>query len=183
MFRLSAAIVLALLILTSLAAGAEGDSEMANPEITAKLNFIYVSCNDLETMRHFYSELLGMTETSYREGPQGWLVYKCGDLEFMLFPSGYEIPVIEGWGMQPGWEGGTVEGISWSVDVGADSFRDTVRRLIDGGVDCFSDKPMWCQDAYWSFPVRDPMGNTVEVHYYDPALPKPESTEWSWDQP
>lgn len=154
---------------------------MSKPAVTANINFIYVSCNDLAAMRHFYGDLLGMTEVSYREGPEGWLVYQCAGFQFMIFPSGQELPVPEGWGMQPGWEGGSVEGVSWSVDVGADNFRPTVRGLIDDGVESFSPEPIWCQNSYWSFPVRDPMGNTVEVHYYDPEQPKPESTEWSWD--
>jgi hypothetical protein len=36
---------------------------------------------------------------------------------------------------------------------------------------------MWLLDCYWSFPVRDPMGNTVEVF----AMPaeRPEITEWT----
>lgn len=181
MLRILPIMLACLVLLTAPAICDEGTADMSEPELTANINFIYLSCNDLDAMRHFYSDLLGLKEVSYREGSEGWLVYQCTGFQFMVFPSGHELPVIEGWGMQPGWEGGTVEGISWSVDVGAKRFAGIVRGLLDDGVDCFGDRPLWCQDSYWSFPVHDPMGNTVEVHYYDPELPRPASTEWSWD--
>lgn len=152
---------------------------MDKPEIKAKINFIYQSCNDLEAMRSFYGGLIGMTETSYREGPEGWLVYQCDGFQFMIFPAGHELPVPDGWGMQPGWEGGDREYLSWSLIVAEADFAAIVRKLLDKGVDCFNEEPQWCQDSYWSFPVRDPMGNTVEVHTI-PAQ-RPDSTEWSWD--
>jgi catechol 2,3-dioxygenase-like lactoylglutathione lyase family enzyme len=141
-----------------------------------KINFIYNSCNDLEAMRTFYSGLIGMKELSWRAGEQGWLVYDCGTIQFMIFPAGYELPVLEDWGMQPGWAGGKLEVPSWSIVVDEAEFPATVQRLIDAGVPCFSDVPQWCQDSYWSFPVRDPMGNTVEVHTI-PAE-RPTSTDW-----
>ena len=140
---------------------------MADSEIKATINFIYQSCNDVPAMRHFYGELIGMRETSYREGPEGWLVYQCAGFQFMIFPAGYELPVAQGWGMQPGWEGGDREYLSWSLVVPVEDFASTVRCLIDDGVECFHPAPRWCQDSYWSFPVRDPMGNTVELSCAD----------------
>jgi len=154
----------------------EAPAPEAPPGPAPKINFIYNSCNDLTAMREFYSNLIGMNETSYREGEQGWLVYDCGGFQFMVFPAGYELPVLTDWGMQPGWEGGTLEVPSWSVEVPEPDFAATVQLLIDAGVPCFSDVPRWCQDSYWSFPVRDPMGNTVEV-YTMPAV-RPGATDW-----
>ena len=51
-----------------------------------------------------------------------------------------------------------------------------VELLKKSGAPTWSAKPMWQQDNYWCFPVRDPMGNTVEVF----TIPeeKPADTGW-----
>ncbi len=175
--RIIPAALCALLLLT---AGAHGEEKgMTDTGVDVKINFIYQSCNDVGAMRHFYGDLLGMKEVSFREGPEGWLVYQCEGFQFMIFPAGYELPVPEGWGMQPGWKGGDREYLSWSIVVPEADFAATVKGLLDDGVESFHDTPQWRQDSYWSFPVRDPMGNTVEVHTI-PAV-RPEKLEWSWD--
>lgn len=142
----------------------------------ARLNYIYIACNSLDAMHHFYSELVGLEESSYREGADGWLVYTMGGFEFMIFPASNPLPVHETWSSQPGWLGGELEVPSWSIEIPAEQFATTVERLKSGGVPTWSATPMWCMDSYWSFPVRDPMGNTVEIHTI-PAE-RPASTEW-----
>ncbi len=145
------------------------------PEVSIK--FVYISCNDLDAMRGFYTDLLGMDEWSYRNDDEyAWLVYNCDGFQFMIFPSDYELPVPDDWGMQPGWEGGTLEVPSWSIEVPEDTYAATVAGLAEAGVPTFAAAPQWCQDSYWSFPVRDPMGSTVEV--YTVPSERPESTEW-----
>jgi catechol 2,3-dioxygenase-like lactoylglutathione lyase family enzyme len=141
------------------------------------LGYIYVSCNDIAAMRRFYVELLGMPEESYRDdGEYKWLVCRCRGFELMFFTADTPIGQIQGWHAQPGWEGGTLEGVSWSVEVPPELYAATVQRLLDGGVEHYFDKPQWFQNNYWGFPVKDPQGNTVEV-FCLPAT-RPESTVW-----
>lgn len=158
------------------AADKETTMDIQEPQIT--LGYIYISCNDIVAMHHFYVELIGLDEQAYKsEGQIRWLVCRCRGFELMFFAAEDGVaPVIDGWHAQPGWEGGTVEGVSWSIEVPAELYAETVQRLKADGVPCFFDKPQWLQDNYWGFPVKDPMGNTVEVF----NLPKerPEQTEW-----
>ena len=170
-----ALLALAILLAGGAAMAQEETKAQSGPAVSIK--FIYMSCNDLEAMRAFYSELLGMQESSYRNDEEyAWLVYNCGSFQFMVFPAGYQLPVLDDWGMQPGWAGGTLEVTSWSIEVPEASYAETVTRLSAAGLPTYADQPQWCQDSYWSFPVRDPMGNTVEV-YMQPAE-RPQSTDW-----
>ena len=59
---------------------ADEEMEMPPTEPEVKLSFIYLYATDLAAMRHFYTDLLGLSETSYQEGPEGWLGYKSGGL-------------------------------------------------------------------------------------------------------
>lgn len=147
----------------------------AEPAISLK--YIYVSCNDMEATRRFYVELLGLQEQSYRNDEEwAWLVCKCQGFELMFFPAEQPRAVPEGWTAQPGWQGGTLDGVSWSVEYPAELFAPLVQRLKDAGAPHFFDKPQWCQDCYWSFPVKDPSGYTVEV--YTTPRARPASTIW-----
>ena len=64
---------------------------------------------------------------------------------------------------------------SWSVVLTGKTFGDAVRRLTQAGVDRFHEVPAWVN--YWSFPVRDPMGTTVEITYV-PEVP-PANGTWA----
>ncbi len=158
------------------------ESEMAEqetPKISVK--FVYSLCSDIEAMRHFYTDLLGMKEIAFyndEEQKFGYLSYLCvGGLEFDFFYIGKEVPPHTEWAWQPGYEGGSLPVASWSVQIPEEDFPAVVKRLKEGGVKAFKENPYWCLDSYWAFPVADPQGNTVEVY----TLPskKPSSTEWS----
>lgn len=62
---------------------------------------------------------------------------------------------------QPGWEGGTYPGISWSAECDKESFNAAIARLKAAKVPSYHTEPNWV--GYWSYPVRDPAGNTVEI--------------------
>jgi catechol 2,3-dioxygenase-like lactoylglutathione lyase family enzyme len=133
--------------------------------------------NDIDAMRHFYTDLVGLAEGSYRNDAQyGWLTYDCGGFEFMCFRTSQPLPVPEQFSAQPGWEGGQRLAISWSVSIPEAQFAEVVQRLKSDGVKCFAEQPLWAQDSYWSFPVLDPTGNTVEL--YCEVKERPASTEW-----
>lgn len=160
------------------------ESEMAqqeSPKPKISVKFIYSLCNDIEAMRHFYTDLLGMKEIAFyndEEQKFGYLSYLCaGGLEFDFFYIGKEAPIHKEWAWQPGYEGGTLPVPSWSVNVPEEDFPEVVKKLKEDGVKSFQENPYWCLDSYWAFPVADPQGNTVEV--YSIPKEKPESTEWS----
>lgn len=127
----------------------------------ASVRFLYLYCNDLAPMRRFYSDLLKLDEIYFDAGNA--VAYKCDMLQFSITQVDQELPVIDGWAIQPGWSGGTQPIISWSIECDEDAFRSIVVRLKDEGVPSFYLRPQWA--GYWSYPVRDPMGNTVELTY------------------
>jgi catechol 2,3-dioxygenase-like lactoylglutathione lyase family enzyme len=142
-----------------------------------RLGYIYNHCNDIEVMRWFYTNLLGLKDKGFHSDENwGYLCYLTGGLELMFFRTAETIPVQDKWAVQPGWDGGTFEGTSWSVLIPEEEFAAVVKKLISAGVKTFAQKPMWLQDCYWGYPVMDPMGNTVEV--YTTPKEKPTNTEW-----
>lgn len=70
------------------------------------------------------------------------------------------VPVRE-WSTQLGWEGGLVAEPSWGFEFGLNDFRRVVEAALAEGVASRFPEPRWV--GYWSFPIRDPMGNTVEI--------------------
>jgi len=142
-----------------------------------KVGFIFIMCNDVGEIRHFYTDLLGMNEVAFFGDENfGYINYKCEGFEFMFFHTGTKMPVIDKWTWQPGYDGGEYHAISWAIAIPEKSFGDVVEKLKRENVKLFSDKPEWRQGSYWGFSVMDPMGNTVEV--YTMPAEKPSSTEW-----
>ncbi len=154
---------------------AEEETKAEAPKVNIK--FLFVMCNDVDVIRHFYTDLLGMTESSYMNTDDwAWICYKSGNMEFMFFRGHEELPVNDEWTWQPGW-GGDVDGVSWAINVPEDMYADMVRAIIDDGdVPMHEPCPEWRQESYWGWTIMDPMGNTVEL-YTTPAA-KPDTTTW-----
>ena len=154
------------------------DNAIQRPVPQARINFIYLHARDMEAMRAFYRDALGCSEISYRaldKDGYGWSVLDMGSFQFMIHPDVDAVPQ-SGWCMQPGWEGGTVPGLSWSLVFTENAFRLALPKLQAIGTEAFHEQPQWCQDSYWSYPVKDPMGNTVELHCIPANRPK--QTQW-----
>ena len=162
------------MLLGALPVSAAEQEEEAMESAAHKVDFVYVYCNDVAAMRRFYVDLLGMEISDDMEGYYFCLM--CGGLRFMVFKAENPVEVLEDWSDQPGWMGGNLPRVSWSIGVPVDELGAVAERLAKGGAPTWSAEPFWAQDSYWSFPVRDPMGNTVEVY----SIPKerPASTEW-----
>jgi catechol 2,3-dioxygenase-like lactoylglutathione lyase family enzyme len=140
------------------------------------LRFLYIFCNDVDAMRRFYSNVVGLKEVYYAPGDHGGLAYNCNGLQFTIFPTQSALPTPSKWHKQPGWQGGTLPAASWSVESASkDAFAATVIRLAEAQVPTFFDSPQWV--GYWSFPVKDPMGNTVELTL--PMDSEPQEKVWS----
>lgn len=144
-------------------------------KFAVNVRFIFNYCNDLAAMRRFYSQLVGLKEKDYRE-EWGYLCYASEGLEFMFFRSDKEMPHIDEWSDQPGWEGGTLKITSWAIHIPEMMFKDVFERLHSAGVKMLTDSPEWRVDNYWGITVMDPMGYTVEL--YTIPKEKPASKLW-----
>ena len=160
-----------------------GDTDPEKPEaketapkeqIPPKLNirFLYGMCQDIEAMRKFYSDVLGMDEKSYKNVDDwGWLVYQTEGFQLMFFRD-EAATVEERWAWQPG---GTSEEaaplMSFSLEVPWGDYRATVARIAGSNAKTQSEKPQWRQMSYWGWTVKDPMGYTIEVYSTPPDKP------------
>jgi len=134
------------------------------------VKFLYLFCDDLQAMRHFYSYLLGLNEIYYSEEPDGTVAYDCDGLQFTIIFNAAAQKAPSGWGWQPGWQTGNRPIISWSIVLTEGAFQTAVQNLKGAGVNAFYEAPQW--QNYWSFPVKDPMGNTVEIVLTSEKEPK-----------
>lgn len=145
------------------------------PKIT--IDYVYRWSDDLEEMRRFYTELIGLQEISNSvEEEHGYVAYKCVGFTLYILRGKEVRPEMSGWTKQIGREGGTIERTSYTIRVPESAFRDTVTRLRKAGVQSLHEMPKWFHNEYWSYIVQDPMGATIEV-YMKPSE-KPEEKEW-----
>jgi catechol 2,3-dioxygenase-like lactoylglutathione lyase family enzyme len=132
--------------------------------------FLYVHCSDLAAARRFYTNLLGLSEV-YFSAADGTVGYRVGTLQISVAAHPDLSTHVDGWSRQLGWEGGASTAPSWGVEMDRRGFHRAVRAILGAGdVQTRFPEPQWV--GYWSFPVRDPMGNTVEVS-------TPKSDSWS----
>lgn len=129
------------------------------------VRFLYLPTRDLDAMRRFYGGLVGLEEIYFADDEQ-LLAYDCDGLQFTIYGADVE-PGPTVWATQPGWRGDTVPLVSWSVELAEVAFRAAVDRVRAAGVATLHREPVWV--GYWSHPVRDPMGNTVEVTWPEPS--------------
>ena len=150
-----------------------GGSRSSVPSVPEPgVRFLYIPASNLAAMRRFYSDHLGLAEVWF-EAAEG-VAYDCDGLQFTVLLDAVPAPTPNGWATQPGWTGDTVGMISWSVVLSEAAFRRAVAVLSASEADCLHDLPQWV--GYWSFPAKDPMGNTVELSW--PAeTPQPDRWE------
>ncbi|MCE9636847.1 MAG: VOC family protein [Planctomycetes bacterium] len=143
----------------------------------ATIRFLFNVCNDVEAMRRFYVDDLGLKQDSFQDTPEfGWLSLQCEGFQAMWFRADNPQPIARMWAMQPGWQGGTAEVVSWGIWVPEAEFAAVFERLAKSGAPLFRAVPEWRQNGYWGLSVRDPMGATIEV--YTTPKTRPETTIW-----
>lgn len=152
--------------------------EKAPPRLN--LRFLHVPCADVQAMRRFYEEGLGMQLASFTDEERwGWAVFQSEGLQLMFhrWDEGGEVPVPEGFAWQPGDGEGTRPAMSYGIELPEADYAETVARLAAQGAPALTPTPTWRQDSYWGWTVRDPGGNTVEV--YCAVAERPASTDWA----
>lgn len=123
-----------------------------------RFGFTYIHCNDLKSMKEFYGGILGLQQIWEDESS---LAYRIGDHQLAItLVTGLETPAAE-FASQPGWQGGTAARTSWSLECKRADFERIVAAARDAGIRSWTDEPQWV--GYLSFPLLDPMNNTIEV--------------------
>ena len=151
------------------------EKEVSDQMVLPRISYIYNFCSDLKAIRQFYSECIGLPEGLYKP-EYGCISYKMPGMEFMFWQTD-DVPARpSGFAAQPGGGGGELPVTSWTVAVPEKEFAAAVSRLRKMGYESKAEQPVWLQDCYWAFVVRDPAGNTVELSTVPST--RPESTVW-----
>jgi len=124
-----------------------------------RVNTLFEWCNDISATRAFYTDLLGLTETNYRDDEKiGWLSYQLGDVQ-LVFTRSSGLPVLDDWAKTLFFSDGTIEAPMLLLRIAKEDFAPLVARLQA------SDVPIYEGDVDTSrvIFVRDPMGKTIEI--------------------
>ncbi len=123
-----------------------------------KFGFTYIFTNDIGKMKWFYKDLLGL-ELIWNQDDH--IAFKISDHQLSIkYHKDYKVQT-PAFAIQPGWDGGKEPRTSWSINFDAISFEKTVNLLVDHSIQSYFVEPQW--KGYWSFPVLDPMNNTIEI--------------------
>jgi hypothetical protein len=126
--------------------------------MTRRFGFTYIHCNDLLAMKHFYGQILNL-EKIWEDAQS--VAFRIGDHQLTIsLDEGLALPPAE-FSVQPGWSGGTAVRTSWSLECGVTDFRQIVAAAKAAGVKSWQQELAWV--GYWSYPLLDPMNNTIEV--------------------
>jgi LysM repeat protein/catechol 2,3-dioxygenase-like lactoylglutathione lyase family enzyme len=134
------------------------------PQLDVELSTIYYWVNDIAETRSFYTDLIGLEETSFfEEDGSGLVVYDAGNVEIIFLQSADEIPVIEDWARQPNYDGGVIEEPSFVIRVTSEEFDAIIGRIAGSGASVYNDSVLVPQVGQQALFMRDPMGNTVQI--------------------
>lgn len=130
-----------------------------------ELNTIFRWCNDVATMRQFYTECLGLTETYFRDdAAHGWLTYQVGEVQLVFTRSDESLPVASQFAQNPGYVGGNLRVESWVLKLERPSFDTIAQRLQNSPYPLFSAEPTTPRPGALQLLALDPMGFTVEIY-------------------
>lgn len=129
------------------------------------LNTVFRWCNDVEAMRHFYTNCLNLTETYYQNDDEhGWLTYQLGEVLLVFTRADEPLPEPTNFAMNPAYSGGQTYDSSWVIEVEHAEFDGIVERIIKSGAPTHENRPFSNREGHIQFIVRDPMGMTIELY-------------------
>ena len=161
---MTVAALAALTLYPSLAMAEEMGGEDSMTEI--QVSWINIAVNDIDEMRHFYSELIGLNEYAYHLNENfGMLAYDCGGFYFAFVQAFQELPVESEISHSPSYGPKPYYGTSFSIEVDKVRFDEIVGKMKDEGVKSATDEPETSYHGEIVYRALDPMGYTVEIYY------------------
>ena len=125
------------------------------------INTIFRWCNDVDAMRSFYSDLLQLEETFYRNDDEhGWLTYQVNDVLLVFTRADTSLPVETEWAKSPAYTGGTKTIESWVMALNDSNYKATIERLKASNAPIYDGE---IDRKQLLMLVKDPMGMTIEL--------------------
>ncbi|MHA2032233.1 MAG: VOC family protein [Candidatus Kariarchaeaceae archaeon] len=133
------------------------------------INDLFIWCNNVDEMKMFYSELIGLNEVWYDPEPKTgppYIVYKLGNNQSLHFIGrSNKIEVNQNWSYQPSSEiESGIEKFSWTLELSKYLLEEIVQRLGENQIQTFQ-KEITTRSGYSAISVLDPMGNTIDLYY------------------
>ncbi len=129
------------------------------------LNTIFRWCNDVEKMRQFYTECLGLNETYFKNDHEhGWLTYQLSEVQLVFTRSDEPLSESNLFAKNPAYRDGETHETSWVIEVEPVDFKPIVEKIKQNGYPIYNDGPYSNRPGHLQMIVRDPMGMTVELY-------------------
>ena len=127
-----------------------------------KLQTLFFNCNDIDAMRAFYTDLLGLPESYYRNSEQHrCLAYQIQGTELVFMPAPEELSFQTDWARQAGYAGSESTAKSWLFTMSYADFETLSNRIRKSAIPVY-DNPEECDVSQQLF-IKDPMGMTIEL--------------------
>lgn len=130
------------------------------------LVFYCVPCTDLEPMRQFYRDVLGLEEIAHRHGPEGgWAGFQAGRVQLVVVSGAYTDPPRGGPAVERAEGAGVTTTVGSSLRLELPEVRATA--LLDrlgARVESPSAPLGRGSSEARRYTLRDPMGNAVDVY-------------------
>lgn len=129
------------------------------------LNTIFRWCNDVASMRQFYSDCLNLTETFYQNDDEhGWLTYQLSEVLLVFTRSDEPLPEPTAFAMNPAYSGGKTHDESWVIEVENADFETIISKIKQSSAPIYKDGPFSNRPGHKQLITRDPMGMTIEIY-------------------
>jgi len=136
-----------------------------------KIDTIQRFCNDIDAIRRFYTELLGLEPTfSANDAERGYISYDFAGVQLLFLRATAQQPVPTGFAKHPGYAGGTAEQTLLVVDVGKRDMQQLYAKARAMQIEILGDGIIQNAQGQRQLVLRDPMGVTVELFSTERAM-------------
>lgn len=135
-------------------------------EKTQAQRLSYILCHDIEEVRYFYKDLIGLGEISYRMGRH--VIFQSGSTELVFCKSDPLTPLGEA--------NNEATPRVWRIEIAESLYLGVINRLKQSVITTLHAKPQW-MDAHWGVYLHDPAGNPIELY----TIPREVPTVKVWE--
>ena len=133
------------------------------------INDLFMWCNDINAIRQFYTEILGLIEGWYDPKPElgpPYVVYKLANNQSLHFLKKNETDITdENWSYQSSSAiPNGIEKTSWTLNVSKSTADEILKRIQQRGAKSYQET-IESRSGYSAITLLDPMGNTIDLVY------------------
>ncbi|MBC7473110.1 MAG: hypothetical protein H7263_02375 [Candidatus Sericytochromatia bacterium] len=126
-------------------------------------------CANVEEMRTFYTEILGIKENYYQKN--NFIDYNSNGLTMMFFQADSIINNMSS--AKKRYSQGHFESLLWTIKIDQDAFIKAIQKLSnhENQIKYNLSTIQWNNDGFWNFSVDDPMWNKIIIYMQPKSIP------------